>query len=139
MESVFQLVLKLYSRTPCGECSSITRREWQREIDQIIFHQILLQYTEEIYLRCNKGLNTYQRVLRIDWLKMSPWSPRVHSINCFRNEFAFDSNFCDDAITQFEFSRFFTSLFLFCVHARETGVHQTKFTIHRSKSQNGDF
>ena len=33
-----------------------------------------------------------------------------------RNEF----EFCDDAITQFEHSRFFTSLFLFCLHARQT-------------------
>ena len=31
-----------YSRTPCGESSSITRREWQREIDQVISRQILL-------------------------------------------------------------------------------------------------
>ena len=41
----------------------------------------------------DKGLRIYQRVLRFDWLKISPRLPRVHSINCFRNEFAFDSNF----------------------------------------------
>ena len=42
IESVSQLVLKLCGRTPCGESPSITRREWQREIDQIISRQTLL-------------------------------------------------------------------------------------------------
>ena len=37
-----------YNRTPWGESPSITRREWQREIDQIISRQTLLWYTEEI-------------------------------------------------------------------------------------------
>ena len=49
--TVFQLV---YNRMPWGESPSITRPEWQREIDQIISRQTLLWYTEEIYLRCNK-------------------------------------------------------------------------------------
>ena len=31
-----------YNRTPSGESSSITRREWQRKIDQIISRQTLL-------------------------------------------------------------------------------------------------
>ena len=54
----------------------------------------------------------------------------MHSINRFRNEFAVDSNFVMTQLrTQFELSRFFTSLFLFCVHARETGVHRTQLQV----------
>ena len=37
-----------------------------------------------------------------------------------RNEF----EFCDDAITQFEHSRFFTSLFLFCLHMQDKLDHK---------------
>ena len=54
------------SRTPYGESPSITRREWQREIDQIISCQTLLLCTEEIYLRCNK---TYYILWSHEWDK----------------------------------------------------------------------
>ena len=43
------------------------------------------------------------RILRFDWLKISPWLPSVHLMNCFRNEFAFDSNF---VMTQLRSSNF---------------------------------
>ena len=54
----------------------------------------------------DQGLCTYQKVMRFDWLKISSWSPRVHSINCLRNEFAFDSNF---VMTQLRSSNFLDS------------------------------
>ena len=60
----------------------------------------------------------------------------VHSINRFRDEFAIDSNF---VMTQLGSSNFpDSSQTLFFVHVRETGVYQAKFTIYRSKSQDGD-
>ena len=62
IKSVSQFVLKLYSWTPCGESPSITSREWQREIDQIISRQSLLWYTQEISLRCN-NLNYFPFML----------------------------------------------------------------------------
>ena len=47
-----------YNRTPWGESPSFTHHEWQWEIDQIIPHQTLLWYTEEIYLRCNNAFHS---------------------------------------------------------------------------------
>ena len=52
------------------QIASITCREWQREIDQIISPQTLLWYTEEIYLRCKKDF--LDLVLRIMWC-WCPW------------------------------------------------------------------
>ena len=46
---------------------------------------------------------TNARILRFDWLKISPLLPSVHLMNCFRNEFAFDSNF---VMTQLRSSNF---------------------------------
>ena len=65
---------------------------------------------------------------------------RVHSINCFRNEFAFDSNL---VMTQLRSSNFpdssqVCSCSAFMQEKLEL-MHQTKFTIYRSKSQDGDF
>ena len=46
------------SRMPYGESPSITRHDWQWEIDQIISRQTILCYTEEIHLRYNKSYGT---------------------------------------------------------------------------------
>ena len=52
----------------------------------------------------------HQTVPGFDWLKISPWLPKKHSIKLLQDGICVGFEFSDDAIMEFELSRFFTRL-----------------------------